>query len=340
MKQNAMEKTIINLREYKIMDTQKEEARKTFLDKTGLKLKKLLFTDMNTTRIKDSKDIDCFIRITKRSLYPSNEESVLNIYKYSNDDDNTNNKINDLKENYNLTEKYLLAFKSVMNNELNKLLQEVNTKQETLKEMEEMKFQKKIKKILQQDKDTKTEAECLKRISMLPNDIIMLIESYALTPELRLTLIKQKYDTDMFNILNKMNVKSLNTFINQSNNIRTRKYTYLCIQQPMDYFDTLLTEFNIKNNRVCVLGKKSSKIKSIVDDLSNYYNLLELLKNTNKYSNVCRNITQNLIQTYNTYIYISNRTIELNIIKNNKRKIQRKEILKQIKEMVLQQLQN
>jgi len=323
----------------KIMDTEKEELKKSLLNKTGIKLKKLLFTDMNSIRIKDSSDIDDFIKITQRALYRSDEDTMINIYNHSDDNENNESNINDLNQNYSLIEKYLHNFKSVMNNEVNKIIKNLLIKQEKLKELEEKKFQNKIVKIQQNYKETKIETEYLNKISILPTDIIRLIESYMLTPEIRLILIKQKYDNEMFNIINKMNVKTLNTIIRNPSNERRRIYTYLRIQEPIQYFKDLIYEYNIRESYVRISIKKPFKIKHIIDNMNNHYNLLKLLQNTNKYNNVCREITIYLIKCYNTYIYVSNRKIEQNIIKINERKLNRQSTRQQQKQQQQQQQQ-
>lgn len=320
----------------KIMDTEKEELKKSLLNKTGIKLKNLLLTDMNNTRIKDSNDIDDFIKITQRSLYRSDEETMINIYNHSDYNDNNEISIHDLNQNYSLIEKYLHNFKCVMNNEVNKLIKNVLIKQEKLKEIEEKKIQNKIVKIQQNYKETKIETEYLIKISILPTDIIRLIESYILTPEIRLILIKQKYDNKLFNIINKMNVKALNTFIRDPGNVRRRMYTYLRMQEPRQYFYELINEYNTRDNYIRISIKKPFKIKSIIDNMNNYYKLLILLQNTNKYNNVCREITTYLIKCYNTCIYVSNRKTEQNIIKINERKLNRQSTIQQQQ----QQLEN
>jgi len=312
----------------KIMDTEKEELKKSLLNKTGIKLTNLLRADMNSIRIKGSSDIDDFIKLTQRSLYPSIEETKINIYKFTDDNDRI---INDLSLNYSLNEKYLHTFKTVMNNELNKIIKNLVIKQVKLKEIEEKKFQNKIETIIQNDKDTKIETEYLHKISTLPTDIIRLIESFMLTPSLRLILIKQKYDNEMFNIINKMNAKTLNTFINRPGNIRRRLHIYLQKQKfPTKYAYELIKEYNIGDYyHINTSNKKSIKIKNIIDEMNNKHNLLKLLQNMNKYSELCEKITEHLIQCYNTYIYVSIRTTEKNIIKRNEEKLNRQTIRQQ-----------
>ena len=314
----------------KIMDIQKEELRKKQLDKTGLKLKHLLITDMNGKRIKCSKDIEDFIKITQMSLYPSDEETMIDIYNFSNDNDNNDSIINDLKQNYYLTEKYLLTFKSIMNNEVNKLIKNLVIKKETLNEVEEKKLNNKIVKIKQNDKDTKLEGEILNRVSILPSDIINLIRGFVLTHEIRLLLIKQKYDNDIFNIINKMNATVLNKFINRPGNVRRDINRYLTQQSQSKYFSELIKEYNIRGHLYINLSlKKPIKIKYLIDEMNNKYNLFKLLNNMNKYNDVCNKIIEHLIKCYNTYIYISNRTTELNNIKLNEKKQSRKLNLQQ-----------
>jgi hypothetical protein len=292
---------------------------------------------MNNTRIKDSNDIDDFIKITQRSLYRSDEDTMINIYNHSDDNDNNESSINDLNLNYSLTEQYLHTFKSVMNNEVNKLIKNLLIKKEKLKEIEEKKFQNKIVKIQQNYKETKIETEYLTKISILPTDIIRLIESYMLTPEIRLILIKQKYDNDMFNIINKMNVKTLNTIIRNPSNERRRIYTYLRMQEPIQYFKELINEYNIRDNYIRISIKKPFKIKHIIDNMNNHYNLLKLLQNTNKYNNVCREITTYLIKCYNTCIYVSNRSVENSLNKRKERKLNRQSTRQQQQEQQPQQ---
>jgi len=305
----------------KIMNTEKEELKKSLLNKTGVKIKNLLRADMNSIRIKGSNDIDDFIKLTQRSLYPSIEQTKINIYKFTDDNDSI---INDLRLNYSLNEKYLHTFKSVMNNELNKIIKNLVIKQEKLKEIEEQKFQNKIETIKQNDKETKIERECLNKISILPNDIIRLIESYMLRPNMRLLLIKQKYDNEMFNIIKKMNVKELNKFINKTHNMRKSIYIYLCHQQPIKNITELLKEYDIFCNFFISSSiKKSLKIKNILDNMNNHYKFLTFLQNMNKYSEICEKIIEHLIKCYNTYIYASNRANERNISKNNQEKLNR-----------------
>jgi len=311
----------------KIMDTEKEQLGKSLLNKTGTKLTNLLRSDMNSIRIKNSSDIEDFLKLTQRSLYPSYEKTKIDIYKFTNENDSI---INDLSLNYSLNEKYLHTFKCVMNNELNKIIKNLVIKQEKLKEIEETKFQNKIETIKQNDKDTKIERECLNKISILPNDIIRLIESYMLTPELRLILIKQKYDNVMFNIIKKMNVKELNKFINKTHHMRKRIYIYLCHNEPSKNITELLKEYDIFGNFfISTSITKTSKIKKILDNMDNHYKFLTLLQNINKYSEICEKIRVHLIQCYNTYVYLSNRTTEKNIIKRNEQKLNRQTNRKQ-----------
>ena len=305
----------------KIMDTEKEELKKSLLNKTGVKIKNLLRADMNSIRIKGSNDIDDFIKLTQRSLYPSYERTKIDIYNFTDDNDSI---INDLSLNYSLNEKYLHTFKTVMNNELNKIIKNLVIKQEKIKEIEEQKFQNKIETIKQNDKDTKIEREFLNKISILPNDIICLIESYMLTPKMRLLLIKQKYDNEMFNIIKKMNVKELNKFINKTHNMRKSIYIYLCHQQPIKNITELLKEYDIFGNFFISSSiNKTLKIKNILDNMNNHYKFLTLLQNMNKYSEICEKIIEHLIKCYNTYIYVSNRANERNILKNNEQKLNR-----------------
>jgi hypothetical protein len=305
----------------KIMESEKEEFKKSLLNKTGIKLTNLLRSDMNSIRIKNSSDIEDFIKLTQRSLYPSYEKTKIDIYNFT---DNNDSIISDLSLNYDLTEKYLHTFKSVMNNELNKIFKNVVIKKMKLKKIEEQKFQKKIETIKQNDKETKIERECLNKISILPNDIIRLIESYTLTPRLRLILIKQKYDNVMFNIIKKMNVKELNKFINKTHDMRKRIYIYLCHNERSKNMTELLKEYDIFGNFfISTSITKTLKIKKILDNMDNHYKFLTLLQNMNKYSEICEKIIEHLIKCYNTYIYISNRTTEQNIIKRNQQKLNR-----------------
>ena len=305
----------------KIMDTEKEELKKSLLNKTGIKLTNLLRADMNSIKIKNSSDIEDFIKVTQRSLYQSYEKTKIDIYNFTDDNDSI---INDLTLNYKLNEKYLHTFKTVMNNELNKIIKNLVIKQEKLKEIEEKKFQKKIETIIQNDKDTKIETEYLNKISILPNDIIRLIESYMLTPNMKLLLIKQKYDNEMFNIIKKMNVKELNKFINKTHNMRKKIYIYLCHNEPSKNIPELLKEYDIFGNFfISTSINKTIKIKKILDNMDNHYKLLTLLQNMNKYSEICEKIIEHLIKCYNTYIYASNRANERNILKNNQEKVNR-----------------
>jgi hypothetical protein len=291
------------------------------LNDVGIQLKRLLRNDYNNVRIKNATDIEDYMLIVSKSLYPTNEETVKNIYRYSEKGDEPC--INDLKVNYKLTENYLQAFKIKMMNECDKLINEAKVKQVKLTKMENKKIEDTIVVINKNEKDTKIETEYLNRISILPDEIIQLIGSFTLTNDMRLKLIKSKYDSILNNIMMKLNVQNLNKFMQQYVKLNNKLFIKIS-KSTSGKLDDLMKEYNFSRYK-CIIdysARKTTKITNFITELEDKYKFIYLLQNmmNNKYKHTDNYLKEHLIHCYHTCIYISNKLIENSVKKRNVRK--------------------
>lgn len=280
------------------------------LDAVGIQLKHLLRNDFNNDRIKNATDIEDYMKKVSKSLYPKNEETIKNIYRYSEKGDEPC--INDLNVNYNLTEKYLQAFKTKMMNECETLIQEVNVKQIKLKNIEKQKIEHTIIAIINNEKETKIETEHLNKISTLPDEIIRLIASFTITNDMRLKLIKSKYDSILKDILMKMNVQTLNKCIEQCRIMNNKVFKNIN-KITNGKLENLFKEYQFSTyKRVDYSTRKTIKITDLITELFDKYKLINLLQNmlNNHYRNTQNYLKHNLINCYHTCIYISKKCIE------------------------------
>jgi len=299
-----------------LMDDTIEDSKRLVLSKTTLHLSNLLRNDMRVGRIKHFLDIETFIKPIPRSLYPRNEHSILDIYKYSSKDNQSD--INDLITNYHLAADYLLTFKEIVDNECNKLIKNALEKQEKIQVMQKMKIKNKYLRKKTSEKETQIENDCLKRIMFLPEDVIQLISSYAITPTIRIELIKSKYDNVLFDNLNKMNLKMLNIFLKkyiEMNKKCRRDLSRKFINQDNTHILDLLDEYNITlSDKVDYSLKKTLKINYIIDGLKDKYDAIELLFNMKKIK-IPNHLLKNLIHCYHSCLYVSNKVAEQKVIK-------------------------
>jgi len=290
------------------------------LNSVGIQLKRLLRNDYNNIRIKNATDIEDYMLMVSKSLYPTNEKTIKNIYTYS---ENGNEPcINDLKVNYKLTTEYLQAFKTKMMNECDKLIHEAKVKQVKLKKMENKKIEDTIAVINKSESETKIETDCLYKISTLPDEIIGLIGSFTLTNDIRLKLLKSKYDSILNNIMMKLNVKTLNKFIEQY--VKMNNGLFQKIDEITNgNLDDLFKEYQFSRyKRIHYSTRKSRKITNIITELEDKYKFIYLLQNmtNSRYINTQNYFKDHLIHCYQTCIYISNKSIENSVKKRNIRK--------------------
>jgi hypothetical protein len=286
------------------------------LNAIGIQLKHLLRNDTNNCRIKHAVDIEDYMKNVSRSLYPTNEKTIKQIYKHSEKHDER--LITDLGVNYTLTEEYLQAFKKKMMDECDKLIHEVKVKKNKLKIMETAKINSTITLINNDERDKKIETECLKKISTLPDEIIRLISSFVLTNEVRLILIKTKYDNTLNNIMMKMNRGTLIRCIQQyvKNNNKLFK-SIDCNGSKDGTLDNILKEYHFSRYRgdLDYSRRKTEQITKFITELEEMDKFIKLLQNImdNRYKSNNETIDylkQRLIRNYHTCIYISNKSIE------------------------------
>jgi hypothetical protein len=209
-----------------------------------------------------------------------------------------------------------------MMNECDKLIHEAKVKQVKLKKMENKKIEDTIAVINKSESETKIETDCLYKISTLPDEIIGLIGSFTLTNDIRLKLLKSKYDSILNNIMMKLNVKTLNKFIEQY--VKMNNGLFQKIDKITNgNLDDLFKEYQFSRyKRIDYSTRKSRKITKIITELEDKYKFIYLLQNmtNSRYINTQNYFKDHLIHCYQTCIYISNKSIENSVKKRNIRK--------------------
>jgi len=294
------------------------------INEKGIQLKKLLGNHYNIVRIKNSKDIADYMTTISKSLYPSNENTIMNIYKYSMNEDES--MINDLSFNYKLVEEYITAVKNKLITECNTILNDLQNKKEKLEMIKYNKIENTIAAIKKNDKDTKIEIDTLVRINQLPSEIKNLVSEYAMTNDLKIILFKSKYDDmGVHNIMMKMNMKYLNNCLKQ--NVLNKKILYNKIHKlTNDRLNDLFEEYNFtRYNCIDYTNPKTVKIATFLKELDDMYNLICMLNTmmNNKYRKTQHYFKEYLLKCYHNCLYISNKSIENSITKRKNNKLQK-----------------